>query len=108
MSAGEAGTEFPQHRAGRHRRQAEGIDAHIGVLAAIEFENVELHDAIDRGDQDLTPTQRERFVRRLKIGIADGIEDDVGALAVGEFADPRGNVACGSVDHLDLALAWPS
>ena len=57
MSAGEAGAEFPQHRAGRDRRQAERIDAHVSVLAAIEFQDVELHDAVDRGDQDLPPAQ---------------------------------------------------
>ena len=92
MSAGETGAEFPQHRTGRDRRQPQRIDADIGVLAAIEFQDVERHDPLDRGDQDLTPAQRQRLVRRLKIGIADGVEHDVGALAAGEFANPRGDI----------------
>ena len=71
MSAGEARNKLAQHRAGRARRQAKRIDADIGVLAAIEFEDVELHDAVDGGDQDLAPAQGQRFVRILKIGIAD-------------------------------------
>ena len=67
------------------------------------------HDAVDRGDQDLPPAQGQRFVRRLKVGIADGVEDDVGALAAGEFAHARRDVGRGGVDDLDLAeLAWPS
>ena len=43
-------------------------------------------------------------MRRLKIGIADGVEDDIGALAAGEFAHARGDVGRGSVDHLDLDI----
>ena len=74
------------------------------MLAAIELQNVELHDAVDRGDQDLAAAQRQRFVRGLKIGIADGVVDDVGALAAGEFAHARGDIDGGSVDHLDLRV----
>jgi len=82
MPAGEARAEFPQHRPGRDRGQAERIDADVSVLAAIEFQDVELHDAVDRGDQDLTPAQRQRFVCGFEIGIADSVEDNIGALAV--------------------------
>jgi len=32
-------------------------------VAAIEFQNVELHDPVDGGDQNLTPAQGQRFVR---------------------------------------------
>jgi hypothetical protein len=56
------------------------------VLAAIEFQNVELHDAVHRGDQDLPPTQRQRFVCGLEIGIADRVEHDVGPLPSRKFA----------------------
>src|SRR5438046_10160533 len=100
MTAGEAGAEFPEHGAGRDRRQAERIDTHVSVLAAIEFEDVELHDAIDRSDQDLPPAQRQRFVRGLEIGIADSVEDDVGAPTAGEFAHACRDVSYGGVDDL--------
>ena len=53
VPARKTGPEFPQDRAGRDRRQRERIDADIGVLAAIEFQDIELHDTVDRGDQDL-------------------------------------------------------
>src|ERR1700733_2509314 len=102
MSTDETGSNFPQHRAGRGRRQPQRVDADIGVLAAIEFQDIERHGPLDGGDQDLTPPQRQRSMRRLKIRIADGVEHDVGALAAREFANPRGNIGRGSVDHLDL------
>ena len=54
-----------------------------------------------RRDQDLPPAQGERFVRGLKIGIADGIEHDVGALAAGEFAHARRDVGRGGIDDFD-------
>ena len=89
MSARKAGPKLAQHRAGGARRQRERIDADIGVLAAIELQNVELHDAVDGGDQNLASAQGERFVRGLEIGIADGIEHDVGAVAAGQFTRAR-------------------
>jgi len=36
------------------------------VLSPVEFQDVELHDTVDGCDQDLSPAQRQRFVRGLK------------------------------------------
>ena len=74
------------------------------MLAAIELQDVELHDAVDRGDQDLPPAQCQRFVRGLEIGIADRVEHDVGALAAGKFAHMRRDVGCGGIDDLDRRI----
>jgi len=71
---------------------------------AIEFQDIELHDAVDRGDQDLPPPQCQRLVRRLKIGIADGIEHDVGALAVRQLANARRDISRGGVDHVNPGI----
>src|SRR5271169_2155581 len=67
MTADEAETEFPEDGSGRTRRQPKRIDADIGVLAAVKFENIELHDPIDGGDQNLTSPQGQRLVCRLEI-----------------------------------------
>src|SRR6516162_9731354 len=42
ISAGKSGRELAQHSAGCTRRQSKRIDTDIGVLAAIEFQDVEL------------------------------------------------------------------
>src|SRR6185295_7528835 len=57
MTAGEARADFPEHRAGCDRGQSERIDADISVLAAIEFQDVERHDAVNGGDQNLPSAQ---------------------------------------------------
>ena len=63
-----------------------------------------MHDTIDRRDQDLPSPQRQRGMRRLKIGIADGVEDDVGALPRGEFADARGDIRHRGIDDFDMGI----
>jgi len=93
VPACEAAPEFAQDVPGRDRRQCERVDADIAVLAAIELQNVELHDAVDGGDQDLASAQRQRLVRGVKIGIADGVEHDVRAVAGGQLAHPRRHIA---------------
>ena len=60
MPAGKARAEITQHRTGCGRGQTQRIDADIGVLAAVELEDVELHDAVDRRDQDLAAAEREQ------------------------------------------------
>src|SRR5665213_1242797 len=102
--AGEAGTERFEHRAGRDRRQSQRVDADIAMLAAIEFQDIERHDPLDGGDQDLASPQCQRLVRRLEIGIADGVEYDIGALAVGEFADTRHNIRSRCVDDCNAGV----
>ena len=72
------------------------------MLAAIEFEDIERHDRIDGSNQDLASPQGQRFMRRLKIGIADRVEHDVGALAIGELADACCNIRARRVDHVDF------
>ena len=62
------------------------------------------HDAIDRGDQDLPAAQRQRLVRRLEIGIADGVVDDVGALAEVSSRTRAATSVAGSIDHLDRRI----
>src|SRR5229473_2008194 len=74
------------------------------MLTAIDFQDVELDDWIYRGDQDLTSPHGQRLVRRLKIGIADGVEHDVGALAFRELAHAGCDVRCRCVDDFDFCI----
>src|SRR5258705_10237717 len=71
------------------------------MTTAVKFEDVERHDLVDGGDQDLPAGKRERLVRRLEIGIAHCVEDDVSAFAVGEFPDAGLDVGGARVDDFD-------
>ena len=68
-------------------------DASAGTLHGMKgFQDIELDNSFDGGDQDLASPQRQRFMRRLEIRVTDGVEDDVDTFAVGEFADARGGI----------------
>src|SRR5206468_1559341 len=86
MAARKSRSKLAEHSAGRDRRQPEAVDTDIRVLTTVEFKDVELHDRLDGGDQYLTPSNRQGLVRGLEIGVADRVEDDIGALSSREFA----------------------
>src|SRR5437868_8951628 len=46
MPGGKTRAELAKHRACRDRRQAECVDADIGVLSPVELEDVELHERV--------------------------------------------------------------
>src|SRR5882724_11461232 len=68
------------------------------MATAVEFEDVERHDLVDGGDQDLPAGKPERFIRRLEIWIAHRVEDDVGALTVGELPDAGRDIGRARID----------
>src|SRR5918993_2822425 len=68
-AAGEAGHEFLQDIACGDGRQGQGVDAYISVPTAVEFEDVELDNLVDGGDQDLPPHEGERLMRSLEVRI---------------------------------------
>jgi len=86
-------------------------DADIGVLAAIKFENVKLHDPVDCGDQDLPPAQTPATCApAFKIRIADRVEHDVGALCppVSSRMARRDVGSRRRSTTSTVELAWPS
>ena len=98
MTAGKTRQRLAQQVAAFDRREGQGIDADIGVTAAIEFQDVELDHRMDRSDQDLPAAERQRAMRRLEIWIAHRVEHDVGALAAGQLPHARGDAGGGRVD----------
>src|SRR5712664_809497 len=84
-AAGEARHHTSKNFAAFVRRERERVDTHISVAAAIELEDVELDDVLNRGDQNLAPGLGKRASRVLEIGIPHGIENDVRALSVREL-----------------------
>src|SRR5258705_2514852 len=74
------------------------------MAAAVELENVELHDLVDGSDQDLPAGKRQRSVRRIEVGIANRVEHDVGTAAVGQLPDPGRNIPGARIDDLDRSV----
>src|SRR3984885_2412019 len=67
--------------------------------ASIEFEDIEVHFAINRRDEDLPAGERHRLAGGLEVDRADRIEDDVRPAAIGFTPDHSSNVFAGGVDH---------
>src|SRR5712664_1387891 len=87
--------------------EGEGVDADIGVSTAIELQNVEFHNLMDRGDQDLAPFFRKGSICIVEVGVTDCVEDDIGAITVGQFAYSCCNVGRGGIDDLDRRVGVP-
>ena len=58
-------------------------------------------------DEDLPAAHRHGLAGGLEVGAADGVVDDVGAVAAGALAHVGGDVGGRGVDHLDRAARMP-
>ena len=98
----ETGAQRLQHHGAVGAVERQRIDADEAVLAAIEGEDVERNGALDRRDEDLSPSNCHRSIGRFEIGAADRIEDDIGAVPAGRLPHPLGDVAIRGPEHRHL------
>src|SRR6266852_6311335 len=106
-AAGEARQHTAKNFAAFGRRERERIDTDISVATAIELNDVELDDVLNRGDQNLTPGLGKRAARVLEIGIPYGIENDVRTLSVRELSNSFRHAGRGGVDDLQRSAGVP-
>src|SRR5437016_12623042 len=70
------------------------------MLPAIKSEDIEGDRLFDGRDEYLARTDRHSAISLFKIRTANGVVDDIGAMASGFFTDIVSNILCTRINHV--------
>ena len=89
--------------------ERQSVDAHIGVHATVEREDVKRNGALQGGNENLRGALGHGFVCSFKVGAAWRVEHDVGAFAVAQLTHTCRHIFCFGIDGVHAssgAFPW--